>query len=95
MQRDGLIPLDMNEAADIGAVYAARLDAEWDRFKWYLYEREDGIMRMGYGKHSGVPLAEVDSGFIRWALGKNDTETDPGSKMPAEVEALFRARIGA
>lgn len=90
LQADGIIPKDIGEAIALGNAYAPRLDKEWERFRWYIYIREDGIPRIGYGKHIGVQLAEVDRGFLGWALRTNDQERDLEKKMPAEVVALFR-----
>jgi DNA polymerase III subunit epsilon len=90
MQMEGLIPEDIEEAIEVGKIYAEKLDKEWQRFKWYIYVREDGVPMCGYSeKNIGQPLAKLP-GFLRWALNLNEQESDPDKKMPTEVVELFK-----
>lgn len=43
-----------------------KLDSQ-GKFRW----REDGVVILTFGKHSGVPLMHVDPGFLKWMLGKD------------------------
>ena len=52
-----------------------------------LVDREDGqTIRLGFGKHIGLPLAEVEPGYLNFCLGKMD------DKLTDETKSLFRER---
>jgi DNA polymerase III epsilon subunit-like protein len=83
MIREGLLPDDVEEALAAQADLRERLDLEWERFSYWLYEdRVDGTLRLGAGKHCGAPLTEVDSSYLGFLLNKIED-------LPFEVRALF------
>lgn len=80
----GDVPDDLEEAKRQSVELGRLLDEEYARYQYYLYRREDGILRLGYGRHVGVPLSRVDRGFLRWALSRRTPI------MPQEVVELFQ-----
>lgn len=78
----GDVPDNLEEAKRQSAELSRLLNEEYARYQYYLYRREDGILRLGYGRYVGVPLSKVDRSFLRWALGKGG--------MPQEAADLFK-----
>ena len=69
MVRAGLVPDDVDAALAEQAALSTRVDAEWARWSYWLYEdRQDGSLRLGAGKHCGQPLRSVDPGYCRFLL---------------------------
>ena len=88
MIRAGVIPEDLDAALRAQRSYREQLQEEDRRFRYHLYvDREDGqTIRLGFGKHIGLPLAEVEPGYLNFCLGKMD------DKLTDETKALFRER---
>ncbi len=87
MVERGMIPVDVEEALETQARLAPRLEAEWTRFRYWLYEdRADGVLRLGAGKHCGTPLEQADPGYLAFVI---DTIAD----LPDEVRAAFSQRL--
>ena len=60
---EGLIPDDVEAALHEQAQMYAALKAETARYGRYVYvDRDDGTLRLGFGKHVGLPLHEVEGG---------------------------------
>jgi DNA polymerase III epsilon subunit-like protein len=86
---DGIVPGNLEAAIAEGQRIAPLLDEEWARYKYFVYQREDGRQRIGYGKHLGTPVDEVDRGFLKWALDKNQENKNPDWAMTYDVQRLF------
>lgn len=83
----GMIPNDPDEALRVQEVLARRVDEEWERYSYWLYHhRSTGELHMGAGKYCGLPLAEVDPGYLDYLIG---TLTD----LPREVRDAFEATL--
>jgi len=85
MQREGLIPDDTAAAVAENRRIAKILDAEFDRFGWYLYVR-DNIARLGFGQYRGQPLEAIArrrGDYLDHMLRK------AGREMPPEVRQAF------
>lgn len=91
MVEQKFIPADPREAIEKASKIAPHIDSEFERWSWRLYSREDGKLRIGFGKWCGTPLDEVDPGFCDWLL-KKDAENEPAKRMPEEVADIFRRR---
>ncbi len=82
------IPEDPREALAKAAEIGPHIDQEFDVWKWHLYSREDGVIRVGFGKWCGTPLGDVDPSFLMWFFGKNGTDS-----IPPDVLDKYRRRI--
>ena len=49
-----------------------------------LMRDEEGRICVAFGKHRGVPLSEVDPGYLRWMLDKD---------FPADTKAIIREEM--
>lgn len=87
MLDEGLIPDDLDEALARQQEIAQRIDSEWGRFKHSLYcHRESGELMVGFGKHIGTPLVQVDPGYLEFCLRKFDGLTE-------ETRECFQAAV--
>jgi DNA polymerase-3 subunit epsilon len=87
MVQRGVVPADVDEALAMQAGFAPRLEAEWSRWSYWLYEdRADGILRLGAGKHCGTPLEKADPRYLAFVV---DTIGD----LPDAVREAFSRRL--
>lgn len=87
MVQKGVIPDDVEQAFAEQALIRRHLDAERARYGRFLYrDREDGVIKLGLGKHVGTPVDEVDEGYLRWILGRPE--------LPAEVRTIVMGVLG-
>jgi DNA polymerase III subunit epsilon len=88
MVKQGRIPDDVEQALALQHELATRLDAEWARYSYWLYEdRTDGTLRLGAGKYCGAALADVDAGYLDFLVKKIDD-------LPEATRAAFEGRGG-
>ncbi len=81
-----LIPDDWDQALSQQHQMTQALEEEWLEFKHSLYrDRETGELTLGFGKHIGTPLAQVDPSYLNFCLNKFDGLTE------ATQEAFSRA----
>lgn len=87
MVRAGLVPDDVDEALALQARHAAVQAEESERWSYWLYrDRQDpDTLRLGCGKHCGVKLADVDGGFLRYALRLADLHAGAREAMQGEL----------
>jgi DNA polymerase III subunit epsilon len=86
MVKQGRIPDEVDQALALQHELATRLDAEWARYSYWLYEdRSTGELRLGAGKYCGLRLAEVDPGYFDYLVKKIDD-------LPEATRAAFEAR---
>ena len=84
----GLIPPELDVALERQDELRRSLEAEWDEFGYWLYrDRERGFLRMGAGKHCGLPLETVEPGYLDFVLGKSDDMTEA-------TRAAFQSQLG-
>lgn len=82
MVRAGVVPDDVEGAFAMQDELQATLDAEMARWGRYLYpDRQDGQLRLGLGKHAGVPLEEADPDYLKWLLGRPDLPEEARSAV--------------
>ncbi len=87
MARAGVIPDDVEAALAEQQRLQAALAEENTRFGRYLYfDRADGRMRVGLGKHVGCLLEEADAEYLKWMLGRPD--------IPEEARGLLSRALG-
>jgi DNA polymerase-3 subunit epsilon len=81
----GLIKEDVEEALAQQAEIRRVLADEDQRFRYHLYfDRADQTtLRVGFGKHIGQPLAEIEKGYLNYCLG---TMAD---RLTDETKQLF------
>jgi DNA polymerase III subunit epsilon len=73
----GLVPDGVEAALATQDELRRALEAEWDEFGYWLYrDREEGFLRIGAGKHCGLPLEIVEPGYLDFVLGKSDDMTE-------------------
>lgn len=83
----GMIPDDPAEALAAQDALAKRIDEEWERYSYWLYHhRSSGELFMGAGKYCGLPLAEVDLGYLDYLIGVADD-------LPKEVREAFETTL--
>jgi DNA polymerase III subunit epsilon len=83
----GLVPDRLDAALAVQDDLRRRLEAEWDEFGYWLYrDREKGFLRMGAGKHCGLPLEVVEPGYLDFVLAQ-------GSDMTAATRAALEAHL--
>lgn len=63
MQTAGLVPASLPELLVHSARIAVLIDAEWDKWEYYLYQR-DGVVRVGFGKELGRAISELSAGWL-------------------------------
>lgn len=74
----GMIPDDVELAVAQQRRMAGELADEWARFSYFLYAaRENGALNparlvVGFGKHCGTPVDEMDAGYLEWCLANLD-----------------------
>lgn len=82
MVQEGVIPDDVDEAFREQALIERHLAAEQARYGRFLYrDRHDGVIKLGLGKHIGVPLAEADEGYLRWILNRPELPPEARSEL--------------
>lgn len=87
MVERGMIPDDPAEALRAQDTLSKTIDEEWERYGYWLYHhRSSGELFMGAGKYCGLPLAEVDPGYLDYLIGVADD-------LPKEVRAAFEATL--
>lgn len=84
MQTAGLVPTSLPELLVHSARIAVLIDAEWDKWEYYLYQR-DGVVRVGFGKEIGRAISEVSAGWLGWALGE--------LRAPSAVRDIWRMEL--
>ncbi|MGK0358410.1 MAG: DNA polymerase III epsilon subunit-like protein [Bradymonadia bacterium] len=83
----GLVPDDVEGAFERQAEIKQLLAVEQGRFGRYFYEdRETGVLRIGLGKHTGTPLAEVQKEYLTWLAGRPN--------LPDEARHLVNRKLG-
>ena len=87
MIADGLIADDLVEAYQEQEHRKALDQADRQRWGHYIYTgRDDGeTLYVGFGKHRGTPLAEIDPGFVQWMRGRGD--------FPEHVMEMFEGAV--
>ena len=87
MITDGLVSDDLVEAYQEQAHRKALDQADRERWGHYIYTgRDDGeTLYVGFGKHRGTPLADIDPGFVDWMKRKGD--------FPEHVVAKFEEAV--
>ncbi|MCB9527030.1 MAG: 3'-5' exonuclease [Myxococcales bacterium] len=87
MVQEGVIPDDVDEAFREQALIERHIAAELARFGRFLYrDRHDGVVKLGLGKHIGLPLHDADEGYLRWMLNRPE--------LPAEARSLVMQALG-
>ena len=87
MVREGIIPEDPESALQAQREISEKLEAEHLEFGRLLYRhRETGALYVGFGKHVGTPLTDVDPGYLEWCLNKMQD-------LPEAARAAFRGRV--
>lgn len=81
LERFGLADRAWTELAAIANPFAGR--DKWIGSSHHV-QWDGGVAILAFGKYRGVPLDQVDSGFLSWALGKD---------FPAHVKDIFRAAL--
>ncbi len=77
----GIIPDDVEAAFARQAELIERMQVEEAELGRQLYrDRDDGTLRIGVGKHTGVALAEADEDFLKW-LGGRPHLTDEARRL--------------
>jgi DNA polymerase III epsilon subunit-like protein len=67
--RDGTLPACVELACAKATQDAAACRAEFARWRWYFYCRDGKTLRVGFGKHAGLPVTRVSRGYWRHLLG--------------------------
>ena len=85
---EGLIPDDVEAALHEQAQMYAALEAETARYGRYVYvdRDDDTLLRLGFGKHVGTPLHEVEPSYLSWVLGLDNLP--PAAEVAAVVAAV-------
>lgn len=68
---NGLIPDDDEEAWHVQAQMRTVLEHEESLYGHYLYidRQNNHTLRIGFGKHIGLPIDRVPTSYLRWVLG--------------------------
>jgi DNA polymerase III subunit epsilon len=83
----GLIPDRLEAALAVQSDLRQKLEAEWDEFGYWLYrDRDEGFLRMGAGKHCGLPLEVVEPSYLDFVLAQ-------AGDMTAAARAAFSAHL--
>jgi len=87
MMSAGLIPADWDEALQTQHRLQQSLDEEWKKYGYALYrDRSDESLRLGFGKHTGCLLDDVDPQYLRFC---HDTFAD----LTPETREQFSRRL--
>lgn len=79
----GMIPGDPEEALSVQEALSKQIEEEWERYSyWLFHHRSSGELIMGAGKYCGLPLSEVDRGYLDYLIGNADD-------LPADVRQAF------
>jgi DNA polymerase-3 subunit epsilon len=91
MIEHGRVPDDVAEAVAQLGRWGRRIDAEFDRWSYWLYrDRHDGqTLRFGCGREIGKPLAAVDPAYLQWMLDKGHVQA------PAAADEMRNAIAAA
>ena len=81
---------DVEAALHEQAQMYAALEAETARYGRYVYvdRDDDTLLRLGFGKHVGTPLHEVEPSYLSWVLGLDNLP-------PAAADAMTLVRAMA
>ncbi len=71
-----MLPERAGELAALQQEMAEQLQAEKQRYGFWLKEMDGGELVMARGKHLGTPLAKMDGGYLTWMLTKIDDLPD-------------------
>lgn len=69
LERFGLVERAWPELAAIADPFPGR--DKWIGSSHHVQWREDGYAVFAFGKHNGSRIDQVDTGFLRWVLGKD------------------------
>ena len=94
---EGLIPDDVEAALHEQAQMYAALEAETARYGRYVYvdRDDDALLRLGFGKHVGAPLHEVEPSYLSWVLGLDNVPPAAADAMREALEGGGRGRGGS
>lgn len=82
MVQDELIPDRVDEALAAQHKLADALEFEWIRFGYAVYpDRVSGRPCIGFGKHCGTLLSEMEPGYLDWCLKKFDDLTEEAREL--------------
>ncbi len=83
----GLVPDDVERAFTRQQELVDQFEAEQGRFGRYLYpDRDTAELRLGLGKHTGIPLAEAEEEYLVYLLGRPD--------LPDEAKYAIHQKLG-
>ncbi|NLY93223.1 MAG: 3'-5' exonuclease [Myxococcales bacterium] len=83
----GIIPDDVEAALAEQERLRLALEAEWNEFGYWLYrDRAEGFLRMGAGKHCGLPLEMIEPSYLDFILEKSEDLTEA-------TRAAFEAHV--
>ncbi|MEZ4472271.1 MAG: 3'-5' exonuclease [bacterium] len=83
----GLVPDDVDAAFARQREIQDLYGEETRRFGRYLFpDRDSGILRLGLGKHTGIPLDEADEEYLNWLIGRPD--------LPDEARHVLNRKLG-
>lgn len=70
----GIIPETIEDACEVGEVVGKYIDREKEIYggAFYLDRSESPVLRMGFGKHRGIPAKSVPASYYRWLIDKSD-----------------------
>lgn len=82
--KNGIVPDDDEEAWHVQTQMRTVLEHEESLYGHYLYidRQNNHTLRMGFGKHIGLPINRVPASYLRWVLGLRD--------LPAFVASEIR-----
>lgn len=88
----GIIPDDVDEALAKQAEIVAILKQQSDLYGRFLYVGEDeselesgDVLRLAFGKHTGVAVRAAERGYLRWMLGLEDLPPRVRSEIDAAL----------
>lgn len=83
----GLVPDDVEQAFARQQEILQFQQLETGRYGRYLYaDRQTEELRLGLGKHTGIPLAEAEDEYLQWLAGRPD--------LPDEARHLLNRKLG-
>ena len=83
MVNKGLIPPNIEDALRLQSTFKRYIDAEFQSFSFCLYrDRQEGFLRMGFGKNCGTALHKVAVGDLNYIAGNM-------KRLPPRVIELF------
>lgn len=80
--RFGLTEKSWAELASLSNPFSGRM--AWVGPSYHVQWDESGAVVLGFGKHKGCPVDQVDRGFLRWALAKD---------FPPHVKDIFTVAL--